>query len=321
MATFTNGGTVWAGFVGEGGSSCVASATVSWDDDLLVTVSNVTYSYASGTPLSSTCKWRVKPLSGGDPLAGTDYTSSFTATDGVQYVFQACVSGPYAWGNSTKTEGEEGSSYFTVVADSGSDQPDTPDVYSITYDANGGYGAPSTHFKTEGEIAYLSYIEPIKEDVYEDPYIVTLDANGGDCSMKSLSSNRIKYFIFGYWNTKPDGSGTTYHPGGSYTYDAPLTLYAIYLEDIVTQSVELPTPTRNGYEFIGWASSSESNSGVLGDYLPEGDITLYAIWKANGLLYIFDGIEFCAYQVFIYNGSSWDLYCPYIYDSEWSLCS
>ena len=320
MATFSNGGTVWAGFQGEGGSSCVASATVSWDSNLVVTVSNVKYSYASGTPISSTCKWRVRPLSGGNPLAGTDYTPSFSATEGVQYVFQACVSGPYPWGNSTKAECEDGSSYFTVTQ-AYIPPPDIPETYTITYDANGGSGASPSHFKTEGEITYLSYAEPTKEDVYEAPYVVTLNANGGSCSVKSLSSNRIKYFTFGYWNTKPDGSGTIYHPGGSYTYDADLTLYAIYLEDMITQSVELPTPTKNGYEFIGWAVSSDLNSGIFGEYFPDGDITLYAIWKANGLIYIYDGNEFCAYQVFIYDGFEWNLYCPYIYDSGWSLCS
>lgn len=323
MATFTNGGTVWAGFTWPNGD-CVACATVSWDDNFYVTISDPTFSYADGSYLSASCKWRVRLKSGGSELAGTDTKrSSFQASEGSAYVFQACIEGPYPWGNSTKPEGTEGSSYFTVTKTytPPPDTPDTPDTYSIQYNANGGTGAPPSQIKTEGEVAYLSYIEPTKSDVYEDPYIVTLDVNGGECSVGSLSADRIKYFIFGYWNTKPDGSGTTYHPGGSYSYDAPLTLYAIYLDDIVTRSVELPTPTRGGYEFLGWAANANDTSGVTGMYEPGGDITLFAIWKADGLLYIYDGESFSAFQAYIYDGYSWDLYCPYVYDSGWSMCS
>lgn len=320
MATFTNGGTVWAGFVGPGQSGCIASATVSWDDNFNVTISNVKYSYTGGTAISFSCKWRVRLKSGGNSLAGTDNgTNSFKATEGASYVFQACASGPYKWGNSLIDEGEDGSSYFTVATSYV--PPDPLETYIITYNANGGTGAPSSHYKTEGEVTYLSYVEPTKADVYEDPYVVTVNANGGECSVSSLSADRIKYFIFGYWNTKPDGSGISYHPGGSYTYDAPLTLYAIYLEDVVIQSVELPTPTRNGYEFLGWATDTSASSGITGTYEPTENITFYAIWKANGLIYIFDGSKFSAFQIFVYDGSNWDMYIPYVYDDEWSLCS
>src|ERR1700691_3041834 len=36
------------------------------------------------------------------------------------------------------------------------------------------------------------------------------------------------------WNTSPDGSGTTYTDGESYNFDAPLTLYAIWVGPYVT---------------------------------------------------------------------------------------
>lgn len=322
MAAFVNGGTVWAGFVGPGQSGCIASATVSWDDNLNVTISNPKFSYTGGTAISFSCKWRVRLRSGGNPLAGTDEgTNSFKATNNTSYVFQACASGAaYAWGNSLIEEGEEGSSYFTVTA-APVIPPDIPETYTISYDACGGAGAPPAQIKTEGKVAYLSYIKPTKADVREDTYVVALDANGGECSVSLLSADRIKYFIFGYWNTKPDGSGITYHPGGSYLYDAPLTLYAIYLDDTVTQSVELPTPVRNGYEFLGWATNANDDSGIKGIYEPVKDITLYAIWGAKGLVYIFDGSNFSAFQVFIYDGFEWDIYCPYVYDGTWDVCS
>lgn len=295
------------------------SATISWDSGPEVTV-EITGNAGYG----ERAYWRIR---GKNPdttqyYPPADYGretdeeyATFNAVDGVTYMFQA------VWG------GTSAGAAFTVNFDSGGggggggDFPDIPDVYAIRYDANGGTGAPSTHFKIEGEVTDLSWVEPIKDDEPGDPYIVTLDANGGESSVKSLNADRIKYFIFGYWNTKPDGSGTTYHPGGSYSHDAPLTLYAIYLEDTVTKGVELPAAVRNGYEFLGWSTDQNAISGITGTYYPNENTKFYAIWKANGLLYIYDGDKFSAYQVFIYDGISWDLYCPYVYDSGWSLCS
>ena len=69
---------------------------------------------------------------------------------------------------------------------------------------------------------------------------------------------------------------------------------------------------------MGWATSSTATSGTTGSYTPTGNVTLYATWGAKGLVYI--GNE--AYQIYIGNGSSWDLYAPYVGNgSGWDLCS
>lgn len=193
--------------------------------------------------------------------------------------------------------------------------------YSVTYDANGGVGAPSSQSKPYDGVVYLSTVTPTKGETDEGKYVVSFIANPGVCDVQTLDAKIIKSYEFGYWNTEPDGSGITYTPGSSYAGNNNLKLYAIYTGTTATQNVELPTPVRNGYEFIGWSTNKDAMSGITGTYEPEGDTKFYAIWKANGLLYIFDGTEFSAYQVFIYDGASWDLYCPYVYDSGWSLCS
>lgn len=97
------------------------------------------------------------------------------------------------------------------------------------------------------------------------------------------------------------------------------TMYQEILKDpVTTASVTLPTPTRDGYDFMGWATSNTASSGTTGSYKPSGNVTLYAIWGAKGLIYI--GNE--AYQIYIGNGSSWDLYAPYVGNgSSWDLCS
>lgn len=71
------------------------------------------------------------------------------------------------------------------------------DTYAVTYNANGGSGAPATQAKTEGVALVLSLITPTRY-----PY------------------------RFLRWNTAANGAGTNYNPGATYSADAALTLYA-----------------------------------------------------------------------------------------------
>ena len=191
-------------------------------------------------------------------------------------------------------------------------------TYAVTYNANGGTGAPSTQYKTHGTALTLSTTKPTKASTSPGNYTVTLNANGGTCSSASLTAKRTTAYTFSTWNTNSSGTGTSYASGASYTTNAALSLYAIYSSSTTTASVTLPTPTRDGYDFMGWATSTSATSGSTGSYKPSGNVTLYAIWGAKGLIYI--GNE--AYQVYIGNGSSWDLYAPYVGNgSGWDLCS
>ena len=316
---------VSAGFSWPDGD-CVASASITWDDNLVVTVSNVRYSYISGAAISATCKWRIKDSITGSIVAGyTDYGylgDTFVASDGEMFLFQACVSGPYPWGNSIN-----GDSNFTVTRDSGGDPgggvdpPDTPTQYTIRYDANGGTGAPSIHYKTHDVIVYLSNTIPSKASAVTGSYKITFDAGIGQCDVKTLDATITTSYKFGHWNTNRQGTGIGYSPGYAYTWNEDLYLYAIYTEDSVVSSVTLPVASLGGYEFMGWSTKPNDTIGLSGKYTPSDDITLYAVWKANGLIYIYDGENFNAYQVFIYDGSSWDMYIPFIYDSDWCMCS
>ena len=71
---------------------------------------------------------------------------------------------------------------------------------------------------------------------------ISFDANGGTGSMKEIKvptsqATRLKYnkftrsdYRFDYWNTKPDGSGTTYTNGQLINTNSDLTLYAQWNE-------------------------------------------------------------------------------------------
>lgn len=112
------------------------------------------------------------------------------------------------------------------------------------------------------------------------------------------------------WNTSPDGSGTTYTDGESYNFDAPLTLYAIWVGPYVTvtfnendsssdsiiaaqtedvsSSLTLfsnlsPSFANVGYAFIDW-NTEEDGGGTSysngADYNFESPLALYAQWTA-----------------------------------------
>ena len=147
-------------------------------------------------------------------------------------------------------------------------------LYTVTYNANGGSGAPSSQTKVEDETLTLTSSKPTRSGytfqgwatssssstvaygagaafttnanttlyaVWKaNNYTVSYDANGGsgapsaqtktlnvDLTLSStvptLSGSR-----FNGWNTKADGTGTTYTSGGTYTINADVTLYAIW---------------------------------------------------------------------------------------------
>ncbi|MBR3158457.1 MAG: InlB B-repeat-containing protein [Atopobiaceae bacterium] len=157
--------------------------------------------------------------------------------------------------------------------------------YSVTFNANGGSGAPSAQTKWYAESLTLSSTKPT-----------------------------FSGYAFKRWNTNTSDTGTAYSSGGSYTGNAALTLYAIWNRTVTynkntTDTVgSLPssqtavkssaitlssnTPTRTNYVFYHW-NTGTTNAGTTyakgGSYAAnKPNVTLYAIWnpilyyKANG---------------------------------------
>ena len=149
-------------------------------------------------------------------------------------------------------------------------------LYILNYDANGGTGAPATVQIHQGETVSLSEQEPVREN-----------------------------YTFSGWASSADKSEVEYLPGGEFTIsDKAVTLYAVWLKNpalsydanggafnsdiIVTypkigQTVALTSsvPYRRGYDFLGWATTSEANEAdCLSTFvMPETDTVLYAVWK------------------------------------------
>lgn len=160
-----------------------------------------------------------------------------------------------------------------------------PISYTISYNANGGSGAPGSQTKTYGTDLKLSSTKPTRSG-----------------------------YTFVNWNTKSDGSGTNYASGATYNTNANITLYAIWKTnssggDTTTKytvsynanggsgvpgnqvkthgsnlKLSSTKPTRSGYTFVNWNTKGDGTgkSYVPGaTYSTDANLTLYAIWKTN----------------------------------------
>lgn len=145
--------------------------------------------------------------------------------------------------------------------------------YAVTYNANGGSNGPSSQTKYYGKTLTLSSVTPTKTG-----------------------------YSFYHWNTNSSNSGTTYNPGGSYTGNAALTLYAIWNPIInynanggsgapssqtktygTSLTLSSTVPTRSGYRFKGWNTKADGSGTPYlagGTYSSNATATLYAQWSS-----------------------------------------
>ena len=153
-----------------------------------------------------------------------------------------------------------------------------------------------------------SFVSPTVDSI---KYTVTFDANGGSCTKTfayaTSSSTAVTLptptrsgYIFAGWYTAASGGTRVGGAGDSYTPSANITLYAQWgkpctvtynanggscgtaSEKYTGTALTLPTPTRDGYWFIGWYDAAEGGN-KIGDagaaYSPSNEITLYARWQ------------------------------------------
>ena len=141
-----------------------------------------------------------------------------------------------------------------------------PKQFTVAYNANGGSGAPANQTKTEGISLTLSSAVPVKSCT------VTIDHGTGYTESRSIPAT------FTGWNTQPNGSGTAYARGGSYTADANVTLYAQWQHGVLGA---LPNITRAGYTFAGWYTAASGGSAVTASTVVTSNMTVYAHWNVE----------------------------------------
>ena len=261
-------------------SQNATTTTISWECELI--------GGNSGWYITSECYFEITCSKGSSSASKVTVLSKDTSRKG--YV------GSIGSGTFTITHNSSGAAAFTIKLSLAtyehainctgtSSSWALPNRYTVTYNANGGTGAPSSQTKIEGTALTLSSTVPTRSNS-TTTYTVTYNANEGSCSTASATATKTTTYKFNCWNTQSDGSGSTnFNPGGTYTGNSTVTFYAQWTVDSEsTTSVKLPTPSRDGYTFNGWYTdpSGGTKAGNAGaSYTPTKTITLYAQWTAS----------------------------------------
>lgn len=143
----------------------------------------------------------------------------------------------------------------------------TANTYTITYNANGGSGAPGSQTKIYGQALTLTSATPTTPK----RYTITYNVNGGTISTTSKTVN----CSFINWNTASSGSGTSYASGASYTANASATLYAQWRNPTAGS---LSSPSMSQGTFKGWYTALHGGTQVTSSTTITGNITVYARW-------------------------------------------
>lgn len=147
--------------------------------------------------------------------------------------------------------------------------------WTVSYNANGGSGAPASQTKTYGSNLTLSSTKP----------------------------TRTGHTFLG-WSTSSTATSATYQPGGTYTSNSGATLYAVWKINTYTVSynanggsgapgnqtktygsnltLSSTKPTRTNYNFKGWSKDKSATSPTYsagGVYTEDAAVTLYAVWE------------------------------------------
>lgn len=272
----------------------VTSSTFDSDFKAYMTYStsstNTSYKVSvSAAGVYQSCTWSSYPWKTTLSATNQSSKSGTKATTRLSKGYHEIVDGSFSWTRKTSSYsvtvkvttkqnmsgGGSGSKSVTFTV------PALPS-YTISYNANGGSGAPSSQKKYYGKSIALSTTKP----------------------------TRTGYTFLG-WSTSSAATSATWSAGGSYTTNASDTLYAVWRANTYTVSfnanggtsgsvtgltktydkaLTLPTsaqsPTRKNYAFQGWsmspsASTATWTAGSSYSVNITANTTLYAVWKAT----------------------------------------
>lgn len=162
-------------------------------------------------------------------------------------------------------------------------------TYTVSYNANGGSGAPSNQTKQHDITLTLSSVKPTRSG-----------------------------YAFAGWGTSATDTDVKYSAGGQYTGNSNITLYAIWSNAAkmtlaynanggsgapssqthlinTVSKISGVIPTRNNYVFLGWSTSSSATSATYiadgqytnNNFTNDATVTLYAVWlKRSPSIYI-----------------------------------
>lgn len=146
--------------------------------------------------------------------------------------------------------------------------------YTVSYNANGGSGAPSAQTKWYGKNLTLSSTKPTRTG-YSFQGWSTANDTSVEYSAGAVYSSNSSVTLYAVW--KANTYSVKYDAnGGSGAPSAQTKTYG------VTLKLSSKIPTRTNYNFLGWDTSASANTAkyVAGaNYTANSGTTLYAVWE------------------------------------------
>lgn len=275
-----------------------------------------------GSPVNKFYRW-IKDSASGTTYynEGADFKPEANTT------FYAQWYTPTVMGSTTRSSGETDGYTVTLNANGGNcDISSLVAKDAVTYEFNGwnskkdgsgtNYNSTSTYKITSTRTIYAKWIEevqtgtgtvslPSATNSSSSNKTITLNYQGatGGNSTSTTTYKKTTTKAFKGWGTSSSAtSGST----GTYKPAKDITLYAVWGSATYSYgAASLPTPTKTGYTFMGWATTETANSGSIGSFTPTTDVTvLYAIWEPDGNVRIYVDGTYKMALAYIYAPSS-----------------
>jgi uncharacterized repeat protein (TIGR02543 family) len=251
-------------------ASTATTATLSW------VLEYVAHGYAAST--SGVAKSYSVVIAGQTVKSGTydinGRTGTTTIASGTKTITKTTAAQTISFSCSMAFNLTWSGVYGGTKSASGSISVSAKTSHKVTYNANGGSGAPSAQTKWHGTAITLSSTKPTRTG-----------------------------YTFKGWATSASGS-VAYAAGASYSSDAAVTLYAVWQAITypvtynanggtgapanqtktygTTLTLSSTKPTRTNYTFKGWGTSASATTVAYAagaSYTANAALTLYAIWK------------------------------------------
>ena len=174
--------------------------------------------------------------------------------------------------------------------------------FTISFDANGGSGAPAAQTKTFGTPLTLTSEKPVRSGYEFLGWSVSKTAIAADYSAGgSFSPDTGDQTLYAVWKNKTQYTVTyDYKTNGGTS--CPTEKALVYLDEKANLGV---TPVKDGWTFVGWNTDKNAHAG-LKEYVVKSNATLYAIYSrtVTASLYIGDKQLYSAPKGTYYNNDA-----------------
>lgn len=159
------------------------------------------------------------------------------------------------------------------------------DRYSISYNANGGTGAPSTQYYYYGNDTTLSKTIPKRTGYTFLGWSLSNTATSPSYSAGQAwgGTNKGNYTLYAVWKKISCAIKFDAGSNGGIVGTSDSVVRTVYYGDKIGT---LPTASKTNYEFKGWNTNQNGSGSYISEtYVVKANITLYAIFKLQANCY------------------------------------